>query len=216
MTDAGKDDAVPRALEQISQLYGENLREHGLSSKSVGWKDEASQLLRFDRLVQVLNADDQPFTVNDWGSGYGAMFNYLVERYGDRLTSYAGYDINPTMLDAAPGFTRNDRRARFIQADTISEQADYAFVSGTFNVRFDTTDEAWTRYIEERLEMLGRTSRRGFAFNLLTKYVDWKAENLYYADPFHFVDFCKRKVSRYVALLHDYPLYEWTIYVRMP
>lgn len=216
MKDSRDGDAVPRTLEQISQLYGDNLREHGLSSKSVGWRDEESQLLRFDRLVQVLSADERPFTVNDWGSGYGAMFNYMADRFGDRLTGYTGYDINPAMLAAAPGFTKNDPRARFVQVDTISEAADYAFVSGTFNVRFETNDEEWTRYIEQCLQMLAGTSRRGFAFNLLTKYVDWKDEKLYYADPFHFVDYCKRNISRYVALLHDYPLYEWTIYVRMP
>jgi len=44
--------------------------------------------------------------------------------------------------------------------------------------------------------------------------VDWKQDNLYYGDPFLFFDYCKRNISRYVSLLHDYPLYEWTIIVR--
>jgi hypothetical protein len=48
----------------------------------------------------------------------------------------------------------------------------------------------------------------------LSTYVHWKAENLYYADPFMFFDFCKRNISPYVSLLHDYPLFEWTLLVR--
>jgi hypothetical protein len=61
---------------------------------------------------------------------------------------------------------------------------------------------------------LAAMSIRGFAFNAMTTYVDWKQENLYYADPFMFFDFCKRNISRYVSLLHDYPLFEWTMIVR--
>jgi hypothetical protein len=57
-------------------------------------------------------------------------------------------------------------------------------------------------------------SRRGFAFNLFTTYVDWKEDHLYYGDPGFFFDFCKRELSRSVALLHDYPLWEWTMVVR--
>ena len=60
-----------------------------------------------------------------------------------------------------------------------------------------------------------KLSKKGFGFNLLSTYVDWKEDHLYYGDPLFFFDFCKRHVSRYVSLLHDYPLYEWTILVRM-
>jgi len=36
--------------------------------------------------------------------------------------------------------------------------------------------------------------------------------NLYYADPLILFDWCKNEISKYVALLHNYPLYEFTIY----
>jgi hypothetical protein len=56
-------------------------------------------------------------------------------------------------------------------------------------------------------------SKLGFAFNLLTTFVDWKKDVLYYADPMHYFEYCKKNFSRYVTLLHDYPLYEWTLLV---
>ena len=37
---------------------------------------------------------------------------------------------------------------------------------------------------------------------------------LYYADPLFLFDYCKKKYSKSVALLHDYGLYEFTILVR--
>jgi hypothetical protein len=59
-------------------------------------------------------------------------------------------------------------------------------------------------------------ARRGFAFNALTSYADSekKRADLYYADPGYWFDFCKRGHSRRVTLLHDYPLYEFTLLVR--
>jgi hypothetical protein len=39
-------------------------------------------------------------------------------------------------------------------------------------------------------------------------------DDLYYADPRVIFDHCKRSFSRWVALLHDYGLYEFTIIVR--
>jgi len=39
-------------------------------------------------------------------------------------------------------------------------------------------------------------------------------DDLYYADPCYFFDYCKKKFSKNIALLHDYGLYEFTILVR--
>jgi hypothetical protein len=38
--------------------------------------------------------------------------------------------------------------------------------------------------------------------------------DLYYADPLFLFDYCKTKFSTLVSLIHDYPLYEFTILVR--
>lgn len=203
--------AIPEALSGIRDLYAENLATHGLSSKSVGWKDEDSQLLRFRKLAQVIDRSGS-FTVNDWGCGYGAMFGFLDGLPGVELSRYAGYDICQEMVEAAAQAV-NSPRARFVLGSEM-EEADYSFVSGTFNVKLQAADADWEGYVKERLEAIYAQSRRGMAFNLLTSYVDWKQENLFYADPSVFFDFCKRHLSRYVTLLHDYPLYEWTILVR--
>ena len=38
--------------------------------------------------------------------------------------------------------------------------------------------------------------------------------NLYYADLLLIFDWCKNNISKYVSLLHNYPLYEFTILVK--
>jgi hypothetical protein len=141
------------------------------------------------------------------------MFSYLDEVLGKSLTCYYGYDISEEMLAAALDFVA-DPRAGWVKSSEVTFDADYSFVSGTFNVRLEASNDHWTAYIKEHLMNLVGRSVKGFAFNLLSTYVDWKQDNLYYGDPFMFFEFCKRNISKYVSLLHDYPLYEWTIIVR--
>jgi SAM-dependent methyltransferase len=210
------DPEVSDALAGIEALYTANLAEHGTHSPSVGWPDADAQQLRFEKLAYVIEVDAprEEITVNDWGCGYGAMFRYLDERPDVRIDRYYGYDISAEMLQAARAFVE-DPRAHWIESADITEDADFTFVSGTFNVRMQASDQGWQRYIEDTLRTIAARSHRGFAFNLLTTYVDWRKEDLFYADPAYFFGFCKEHFSRYVTLLHDYPLYEWTIAVRL-
>ena len=212
----GEQGELKRALDGVAQLYEKSLSDHGLDSKSVGWKDEESQLLRFQKLVYVIDeraSNGEEISVNDLGCGYGAMFRYLDAIDGVRLGKYFGYDISDEMLNTAKGVVA-DPRAEFIKGARATNEADYSFVSGTFNVKLEASDEVWGEHVKAALLNLAEKSRRGLAFNLLSTYVDWKQDHLYYADPFVFFDFCKRNLSPHVALLHDYPLYEWTIIVR--
>jgi hypothetical protein len=203
-------------LSGVANLYSKSLAEHGLDPMSVGWRNADQQRLRFDKLATVLDGDNaENVTVNDWGCGYAAMFDYLDARLGSRLGTYYGYDISAEMLKAARDHVA-DQRAQFSDAAQVTEIADYSFVSGTFNVRLQTSELDWQAYMETTLKHLAKHSRRGFAFNVLSIYVDWKEDHLYYADPKAYFDFCKRNISKYVTLFHDYPLYEWTMYVRMP
>lgn len=213
--EASEKGELEAALDGVARLYGRSLSDHGLTSKGVGWKDEGGQLLRFEKLCAVLDrgGDAGEISVNDLGCGYGAMFRYLDRLPGARLSAYHGYDISDEMLAAAASAVA-DPRAEFVRAARATREADYSFVSGTFNVKQEASDEVWAAHVREMILNLAEHSRKGFAFNVLSTYVDWKQENLFYADPLAFFDFCKRHVSPYVALLHDYPLYEWTICVR--
>jgi SAM-dependent methyltransferase len=199
-------------LEKVAALYTQNLAEHGPSARAIGWRDDETRVLRYDVLANVLADDRGPLSVIDWGCGYGGLFTYLVGTRGVDVTRYDGYDLSAQMIDAASNLSSN--RVRLFQSDAVTDDADYAFVSGTFNVRYDAPDEQWLTYILDVLDRLWSRSRKGLAFNLLSTYVDWQEPHLYYGDPRAFFDHCKRRFSKRVTLFHDYPLYEWTIVVR--
>ncbi len=200
-------------LDKVKSLYTESLKEHGVDSKSVGWTTKEGQILRFEKLCDIIKDKKQLFTVNDLGCGYGAMFEYFEKNYFN-IKHYNGYDISKEMLIAAKSQIGNSSKVELFNNEKIQTKADYSFISGIFNVKFESNDDDWEQFIKDTLQNLNNNSIKGFAFNILTSYVDYKEPHLYYADPLYFFDYCKRHFSKKVSLLHDYDLWEWTILVR--
>lgn len=200
-------------LSAVAEYYSAKLAEHGETARGVDWNGDESQALRFEQLCRIVRTPE-PFSVNDLGCGYGALYDHLARRY--KSFRYTGIDISASMLDAARRRCATGGNARFLQASLPDEAADYGVASGIFNVRLDRPAEAWQGYMDATLDALDRTSRIGFAFNCLTAYSDGDKmrDHLHYADPRMVFDRCMRRYSRHVALLHDYGLYEFTILVR--
>ncbi len=204
---------MTRVLDAVRRYYSEKIVEHGPTAKGVDWNDQASQELRFDQLLKVCDPS-RPFSLNDYGCGYGALARYLGQRgYTFR---YTGFDISDEMVAKAQELLRAAENYRFVGSEGELEPADYTVASGIFNVRLDAADDAWEQHVLETLGRIDALSLQGFAFNMLTSYsdADRMRPDLYYADPRAIFDHCKRTFSRWVALLHDYGLYEFTIIVR--
>ena len=201
-------------LAEVADYYSEKIAQHGETPRGVDWNGEESQSLRFQQLCKIICAGTVGFSLNDLGCGYGALFDYLLKNFP--ISSYLGIDVSKDMIRAAESRHRKHPRARFITASEPDAVSDYGVASGIFNVRQKREDAAWYDYLVNTLDLLNRTSLLGFAFNCLTIYSDEdkKRDYLYYADPCHLFDICKRRYSRQVALLHDYGLYEFTILVR--
>lgn len=202
-----------KILHEVSDYYSAKLAAHGDSPKGVDWNGEESQALRFEQLTKILHKRDG-FSINDLGCGYGALVDYLSHRYGD--FEYRGCDISGDMINAAQVRYQDMPTARFNVSSVPEAIADYGVASGIFNVRLNHSDAEWDGYLKQTLDTLDQSSRCGFSFNCLTSYsdADKMRDYLYYANPLELFDYCKRKFSRHVALLHDYGLYEFTILVR--
>jgi SAM-dependent methyltransferase len=200
-------------LQQTRQYYDGKLAEHGPTARGVDWNSEDSQRLRFRELVRLIE-DEQDASVLDYGCGYGALRSFLRER-GHR-GPYVGFDISQRMIDAARAGC-SDRTAQFLSDRDALDGVDYTLASGIFNVKQTTSDERWKEYVLDTIADLSRISRRGFAFNALSRYSDpdKRRPDLFYADPLELFDHCARRISRFVSLLHDTPLYEFTLLVRL-
>jgi SAM-dependent methyltransferase len=197
----------------VASYYSAKLREHGPTARGVDWNSEESQRLRFERLLEVCEPS-RPMSLNDYGCGYGALVDFLRQR-GEAFR-YVGYDVAPAMIEAARQRYPGASDCRFTARLDDLSAADYTVASGIFNVKLDVADADWQAYVLASLDQINALSARGFAFNALTAYSDAerKRPDLHYADPLALFDHCKRHYSRRVALLHDYPLWEFTLVVR--
>jgi len=200
-------------LEEVGCYYSEKLSIYGATAKGVDWNSPESQELRFDQLLKICDRT-RTFAINDYGCGYGALVKYMNDR--GYTFQYRGYDISSQMISKAKELYEDLEYCQFFTDESGLTSADYTVASGIFNVKLQTSDQVWTNYVLQVLTNISELSKKGFSFNMLTRYSDkhLMRSDLYYADPLYMFDYCKKKFSRFVSLLHDYPLYEFTILVR--
>ena len=102
---------------------------------------------------------------------------------------------------------------RDILVGDVGSAYDFVLCSGLFHVKLANDDDEWRRFVEATLRRMYALCRVGIAFNLMTDLVDFRSPSLFYANPGEVNDFCRRELSRFTVLRHDYPLYEFTVYV---
>lgn len=200
-------------LSKVKELYDKNIDAFGVDPKSVGWGTQEKIDIRFKQLFHVISDKTISFSLNEIGCGYGAAVQYCKHNQLI-LSEYIGYDISHKMLVAATDYLKEFKNKQLILDSKLREKKDYAITSGIFNVMFDKVKSEWEKYILSVLNNLNEFSQKGFSFNMLSTYVDYTSENLYYGDPSFYFDYCKKHFSKNVALLHDYNLYEFTIVVK--
>lgn len=202
-------------LNPVQRFFGEKFAAHGTTPTGLDWPSQTSMDIRFEQILKVCDIT-QPFSILDFGCGYGALFEY-VQVHSIRCEFY-GYDIVDTTIQEAVSLYGKLPYCHFSTDLSTFPVCDYVVESGVFNMRLNANDQDWMQHVLSTLHLFDRLSRKGFAFNMLTHYSDEEyirnRPELYYADPCFFFDYCKRNFSRNVALLHDYEIYDFTILVR--
>ena len=197
---------------RVGAYYTGRVEEHGATARGVDWNSEHSQRLRFDQLLKIVPAGD--FSINDYGCGYGALLDHL-DALG-RPVRYHGHDVAEAMIARARDRHPDRPDATFSTDPAELPRADVTVASGIFNVLAGADGASWEDHVRDTVRRMAACSRQGIAFNMLTSYSDpdRMTPRLHYANPGETFDWCKRELSRDVALLHDYGLWEFTVIVR--
>jgi len=205
---------IPDLLEFVRRVYAYRIDQCGPVPNGVYWKDAEGQVLRLEILMQAVLPEDLngPISVNDFGCGYGALFELLRSEPMMRGGRYVGYDIAEEMVSAAQIF-HTDARAKFVISPVATEIADYSFVSGTYNMFMGAEHALWTQYVKSSLDMLWAKTGKVMAYNLLDDQSEPKLGDLYYADKRTFIEHALT-LSPEVEVVDDYPLGEFTIFVK--
>lgn len=204
---------MDKLKQTIIDYYERCVNEHGDSAQGVNYNGRQSQYQRFEILSGIAPLGGKK--VLDVACGLGHFYDFLRER-GATPADYKGIDIAPSMIAYAQA---RHPHLSFAALDLLNTPApaeplyDYVIAGGIFHVRADNSDESWREFCEQMLATMFKYARQGLAFNMMTDQVDFKVDHLYYPDPCHYFNFCRKHLSRRVLLRHDYPLYEFTAYV---
>ena len=206
---------IPQFLKPIADSYEWSINKYGPIHRAAAWRDGKRQQRRFDIFAGLLACDTNRdnITINDLGCGYGAMFNTYKNLPQFNNGRYFGYDISRAMINAAK-IKIKDPRAYFFLTHEATHNADYSFVSGTYNMKMAADEDKWLKYIEQSIRQLWSKTKISMGFNMLNICSPHRESTLYYADPNYFLDFCQKNLKgtvRMIDLLHPN---EFVIFIR--
>lgn len=200
-------------IENLSKHYGGLVRRHGDAPESAQYADRETQERRMAVLCEIGVARDSKLL--DFGCGTGQLLAFLQRSMGYE-GEYVGYDISPEAIELARSAHPAGRfEVRNILEQPAEERFDFVLVSGVFNNLISDNRaffEAVSRRLMAQMEV-------GYAFNMLSRFVDYFDDGLYYEDPLQAFRFCKEQLSPLVTLRHDYAVragsipFEFSIYV---
>lgn len=198
----------PSEKQHVVDRYAERLNRLGPVVEALGWRDDAQQELRFKVLADGMTALNECASVLDIGCGFGDFHTFLRARGHD--VRYVGCDLSPDVLAVArerhPGVTFEVRDV--LQDPYPPRSFDYVSLSGIFNHVISDNDG----FLQAMLAAAFAACSKGVAANMTTDYVDYKDATLHYFNP-EDVFRHARTLTRRLALRHDYPLYEFTLFL---
>jgi SAM-dependent methyltransferase len=195
--------------------YESCLARFGDECRGVDWPNAADAEKRYRVMLELIREPaGMPASLLDFGCGLAHFYEYLlrVERAG---IDYTGLDLSPEFVAACrskfPGVP-------FLQADVLDgssplETFDYIVLNGVLTGKRSLPFEEMWSYTRQLLAKLYGATRKGLAFNVMSKQVDWERTDLFHLPLDEVAEFLTQTVSRNFVIRNDYGLYEYTVYV---
>ncbi len=212
-TDLAQTNALDDVHADIALYYTKKIVRYGPTAAGVDWSCSLTQEMRFVQLLKLCDVKT-PLSINDLGCGYGALVGFISRRHRRAKVNYWGVDLSSAMVsEARKAF--NVSNAQFSVGGTPARCADYTVASGIFNVKLEHTDEKWTQFIQQTLDTMRESSRKGFAVNFLTPLPGGETgkPELYRAPPELWYRHCKEAFGANVTVVENYGMREYTLLV---
>jgi hypothetical protein len=196
-------------------VYRDSFLEHGDSPRGVRGNDRETQDLRFERLMFHLLEAKPSFSIHDVGAGLCHLHRHLLDRGVEHV--YSATEIVQEMVDAAREKYPEIRvHNRDLLREEVADRHDFVVSSGLFFIPGEADRSEWARFTREMALRMWEMADAAISFNFLTSYRSASDPSLHYMDPREVLDFCVRRLSRFVVLDHGYPLFECTATVFKP
>ena len=192
----------------MKKFYDDSYQEYGNSVKSLGWGSADSQLKRFEVIIEAgIQKQD---SVLDVGCGFADFYFFSHGKIGP----YYGIEKNKAFFEKC-NFRLSNEKAKvfnidFIDGDLSRFSCDWVIGSGIFC--FDESN--WYQSVTQKTIKLFNLCDKGLVLNFLSSLTDGKKkEGFMHANPFVLGNFYSEKITKKLALRHDYLKNDFTYYL---
>jgi hypothetical protein len=208
-------------LEIVSH-YESCLEKYGDTHLGVDWPKKEDVDTRYRVMLEVVKADTSGrITLLDFGCGASHLYEHICQRklhykgHGQYSIDYSGLDLSPKFVHLSRAkFPSNTYYCLDILEDhTELPEFDYIVMNGVFTEKRGLSFDEMFDYFEATVTRLFTKTRRGIAFNVMSKHVEWEREDLFHVPFDVLASFLVRDISRKFAFRQDYGLFEYTTYV---
>lgn len=195
------------------KYYASLLEKYGISVDAVASGNAVYKQIRYEMLCKVFG-NDRDFSLFDVGFGLGHMYDYIQESFPEKNVKYSGAEVTPKFVDyCREKYPESKFYLRDIVEEPLDRSYDYFIFAGTFYHIIDCTSEEYSEYVRAAISNAFKAANKGVSFNLITSYVDYELDGLYYANMHELLDYIVKNLSRFFTVHHNYPLYEYTVHV---
>lgn len=211
-------DAGDNRMDDVILAHGDSaLQLLGDTPEGAHWPNQADRLRRFEVMLDLLVDRQQPVVLCDLGCGTGELLAH-IRNLGLHNIHYIGVDRSSIALAHAvrkfPGATFIELDVNSADADLRAIECDYLVANGLFTAKWELGHEQMRGFLEQTVARVWPRVRRGMAFNVMSKVVDWEREDLFHLGMDELASFLHKLAGRRLAFRADYGLYEYTAYVR--
>ena len=207
---------MKKAYDKIVAHYEACLEKHGDTHLGVDWPKSDDADKRYKVMLDILRLNEvhQSVSLLDFGCGTAHLLEY-INKHNFQNIIYSGLDISQKFVDVAQRkFPDNTFFcADVLDADNHIPNFDYIIMNGVFTEKRELSfDEMWD-YFTKMITVIHQKCNKGFAFNVMSKNVDWERDDLFHVPYDLLSEFICKSLTRNHVIRNDYGLYEYTVYV---
>jgi SAM-dependent methyltransferase len=208
---------MKKKYDTIVEHYEQCLEKHGDNHLGVDWPKLEDVNTRYKVMLDLIrfdNSSDAPVSLLDFGCGTAHLLDFIQKNSYQNI-SYSGLDISQKFVNVAQEkYPENI----FFCVDILEDAAaipnfDYMVMNGVFTEKRELSFEEMWAYFTQLITVVYQKCNKGFAFNVMSKNVDWEREDLFHVSYDLLSDFLCKNLTRNHIIRNDYGLYEYTVYV---
>lgn len=202
----------------LAKYYSEMFDKFGATSMGVGWGNIEERARRrymeMIRIIREFKDNKAKLRVVDVGCGYGALINILEEEGLIDQIDYSGIDIVDNMTTTGG---RLHPKMQFINGDFLemeNNEYDIGICNGILTQKREISESKMDEYLYEIVGKLFSQSKVGCSFNVMSEFVDYKSDVLYYPRMNLLMEYIVGNLTRKIVTSHHYGgLHEVTLHL---